>query len=59
MRQVSGEFSIGGQYHFTMETQTARAVPRDDDQLDVYSATQNMRDVNQVVAQVTNLPMHK
>ena len=59
VRQVSGEFSIGSQYHFTMETQTARAIPRDDDQLDVFSSTQDMRDVNQVVSQITTLPMHK
>ncbi|XP_043234925.1 indole-3-acetaldehyde oxidase-like [Amphibalanus amphitrite] len=59
VRQVIGEFSIGGQYHFTMETQTVRAVPRDDDQLDLFSATQDMRDVNKVVSQITTLPMHK
>ena len=56
---MSGELSIGGQYHFTMETQNALAVPRDDDQLDIYTATQDMRDVNFVVSQITALPMHK
>ena len=59
VRQVSGEFNMGSQYHFTMETQTTRAVPRDDDQLDLFSSTQHIREVNFVVSQITKLPMHK
>ncbi|XP_043217578.1 indole-3-acetaldehyde oxidase-like isoform X1 [Amphibalanus amphitrite] len=58
-RQLSGEFQIGGQYHFYMETQTVRAVPREDDQLDLFSATQDIRDTHHTVAKVLKMPAHK
>ena len=58
-RQLEGEFQIGGQYHFYMETQTVRAVPREDDQLDIFSATQDMRDTHHTVAKVLKMPANK
>ncbi|XP_037075287.1 LOW QUALITY PROTEIN: indole-3-acetaldehyde oxidase-like [Pollicipes pollicipes] len=58
-RQVSGEFQIGGQYHFYMETQTVRVVPCEDDQLTVYCSTQDQRDVHQTVARTVKVPANK
>uniref|UniRef100_A0A240PL19 FAD-binding PCMH-type domain-containing protein n=1 Tax=Anopheles epiroticus TaxID=199890 RepID=A0A240PL19_9DIPT len=37
--KVKGSFEIGGQYHYTMETQTSVCIPIEDG-MDVYSATQ-------------------
>ena len=50
---------IGGQYHFYMETQTVRVVPREDDQFDVFSATQDTQDINKVVAKTVKMPANK
>lgn len=59
MHTVKGEMDIGGQYHHQMETHTVRAVPREDDQLDLFSATQDMRDVCFVASQLTGLSENK
>jgi len=58
-RTLEGELQVGGQYHFYMETQTVRVVPCEDDQLTVFSATQDMRDTHETVARVTGLAFNK
>lgn len=50
---------MGGQYHFTMETQRTLCVPTDDGGLDLYSATQWMDHVQMAVSQALNMPMNK
>jgi xanthine dehydrogenase large subunit len=47
-----GEFRSGGQEHFYMEPQAARAVPGEDGQIVVQSSTQNPSEVQSVVAHV-------
>ena len=38
---VEGELHIGGQEHFYLETQTAIAVPKDVEEMELYVSTQN------------------
>jgi xanthine dehydrogenase large subunit len=49
---VAGEFRTGGQEHFYLETQAARAVPGEGGQIVVHSSTQNPSEVQSVVARV-------
>jgi len=56
---VEGVFHSGGQEHFYLETQAARAVPGEDGQILVHSSTQNPSEVQSVVARVLGLPYNK
>lgn len=56
---VEGEFHIGGQEHFYLETQTSIAVPRDAEELEIFCSTQSLTDVQQGVCQVTGLPANR
>lgn len=47
---VEGEFQIGGQYHFYMETLVSLCIPTEDG-VDLYCATQDQDAVQNVVAQ--------
>ena len=58
-RRVTGEWEMGGQYHFTMEPQTVRVIPNEDGQLDIHSATQGIKHVVDVVSDVVNIPANK
>jgi xanthine dehydrogenase large subunit len=49
---LTGEFRTGGQDHFYLETQAARAVPGEGGQVLVQSSTQNPSEVQSVVARV-------
>jgi len=53
--KVSGEFEIGSQYHFHMETHSCICKPNEDGGLDVTSATQWMDLVQSVMATVLGL----
>jgi xanthine dehydrogenase large subunit len=52
---VSGTFRTGGQEHFYLETQVARAVPGEAGQILVQSSTQNPSEVQALVARVLKL----
>ncbi len=56
---VKGHIDLGGQEHLYLETNRARAVPGEDDQIKVYSSTQNPNSVQKHVAGVLGIPMHK
>ena len=58
-RRVTGEWEMGGQYHFTMEPQTVRVIPCEDGQLNIHSATQGIKHVVDVVSDVVNVPANK
>lgn len=52
------QVNCGSQYHFYMETQTAYAVPDEDECVTVYSANQLPTNVHKVVANALGIPMH-
>ena len=52
---LTGEFRLGGQEHFYLEPQAARAVPGEGGQILVQSSTQNPSEVQSVVASVLGL----
>ena len=56
--KIKGEFSIGGQDHFYLETQASLAIPTEDGVL-VYSSTQNPTEIQKLVAEVLALPMRQ
>ena len=56
---VEGEFEVGSQYHFYMETQTVLVRPAEKGQLDVVSATQHLDTVQRTVAQALGIPQNK
>jgi len=57
--RLSGEFYIGGQEHFYLETQIAMVVPGEDRALQVFSSTQNPTEVQKLVASVMGISMNK
>jgi xanthine dehydrogenase large subunit len=56
---LEGEFRTGGQEHFYLETQAARAVPGEGGQIVVQSSTQNPSEVQGVVARVLGLRLNQ
>lgn len=57
--RLQGEFHIGGQEHFYLETQVALVIPGEDDTLQVFSSTQNPTEVQKLVAEVMGITMNK
>ncbi len=56
---VEGSCEIAGQEHLYLETQRARAVPREDGCLQIYASTQSPYAVQKGVARILGLPHHK
>ena len=57
--QLSGEFRIGGQEQFYLESQAAAAYPGEQGQLVVHSSTQNTTEIQTMVAEVLGLSQHQ
>ena len=55
---LEGEFSIGGQDHFYLETNAAWAERGEDGTMFISSSTQHPSEVQHIVAHVLGLPMH-
>lgn len=55
---ITGNFEMGSQYHYTMETQTCVCIPNEDG-MDIYSASQWIDIVQCAVALVLNVPQNK
>ncbi|XP_065224600.1 uncharacterized protein LOC135848592 [Planococcus citri] len=53
--KFSGSLETGGQYHYTMETQTCLCVPLEDG-MDIYPASQWIRAVQHTAAEALNMP---
>lgn len=56
--KFSGSLLMGGQYHYTMETQTCYCVPVEDG-MDIYPATQWIAAVQQNAAVALNIPENR
>ena len=56
---LTGEFHIGGQEQFYLESQAAIAYPGEEGQLIVHSSTQNPTEIQAVVAEVLGLSQHQ
>jgi xanthine dehydrogenase large subunit len=56
---VEGQIDLAGQEHLYLETNRARALPKEDGQMQVFSSTQSPSGVQKHVASVLGLPMHK
>ncbi len=57
--RVEGQFELGGQEHFYLETNTAWAEPGEDGSVLVTSSTQHPCEVQHVIAHVLNLPANQ
>ncbi|KAH7541876.1 hypothetical protein FEM48_Zijuj02G0013900 [Ziziphus jujuba var. spinosa] len=55
---ISAEIKLGSQYYFYMETQTALAVPDEDNCIVVYSSTQVPEHAHGIIARCLGIPEH-
>lgn len=53
---VAGHVQLGGQDHFYLETQATIAIPKDSDEIEVFSATQQPSELQRSVSLLLNLP---
>ncbi|WP_227429776.1 xanthine dehydrogenase molybdopterin binding subunit [Psychrobacter sp. I-STPA6b] len=56
--RLQGHIHMRGQEHFYLEGQVSYVVPCDDGGLQVYTSSQHPSEVQQLVAEVTDLPFH-
>lgn len=56
---VEGEFRMGGQEHFYLETNAAIAYPWDGNEIKVVSSTQNPAEVQRMISHALNIPCHQ
>lgn len=56
---VEGEYSTGLQEHFYMETQSALAIPGENQEIQIYCATQNLPGIQGSVSRMLNIPLNK
>ena len=57
--RLQGELRIGGQEHFYLEGQVARAEPGENGGVTVHSSNQNPTETQHLIANVLGVPMHK
>lgn len=57
--RLSGEFVIGGQEHFYLESQVAIAIPGEGGSMVVHSSTQNPTEIQAVVGRALQVPLAK
>ena len=56
---VEGNVRVGGQDHFYLETHTTLAIPRDSDELELISSTQQPGELQKHVAKLLNIPFNR
>ncbi|KAJ8673550.1 hypothetical protein QAD02_004812 [Eretmocerus hayati] len=56
---IEGEVRMGGQEHFYLETQCALAIPREEDEIELYSSTQHPSEIQKLTAHVLGVPLNR
>lgn len=56
---LEGEVRIGGQEHFYLETNVTIAVPREEDELEVFCSTQHPTEIQKLIAYVLNIHINR
>lgn len=56
---LEGEIRIGGQEHFYLETNVTIAVPREEDELEVFCSTQHPTEIQKLIAYVLNIHINR
>ncbi|XP_058820273.1 xanthine dehydrogenase [Topomyia yanbarensis] len=56
---VEGDCRLGGQEHFYLETQACVAIPKDSDEIEVFSSSQHPTEIQQHVAHALGIPSCK
>lgn len=56
---VSGEVRVGGQEHFYLETQVSIAIPKDADEMEVFSSTQQPAILQSALASFLGIPENR
>lgn len=59
VHRLSGEFQVGGQEHFYLESQVALAIPGEDQDVVVHASSQNPTDVQVVCARLLGVELHR
>ncbi|KAK9703016.1 hypothetical protein K7432_010946 [Basidiobolus ranarum] len=54
-----GESKVGGQEHFYLETNACLVVPKEDNEIEVFSSTQNLTETQKIIAQVLDYPQNR
>nr|XP_034184290.1 xanthine dehydrogenase isoform X2 [Osmia lignaria] len=56
---LEGEIRMGGQEHFYLETHTSLAIPREEDELEIFCSTQHPTEIQKHVAHILNIHANK
>lgn len=56
---LKGEVRIGGQEHFYLETNATIAIPREEDELEVFCSTQHPSEIQKLIAHVLNIHINR
>ena len=56
---LEGEVRMGGQEHFYLETHCAYAIPREEDEIEMFCSTQHPTEIQKLVAHVIGVPINR
>ncbi|KAK0098372.1 hypothetical protein PV326_008961 [Microctonus aethiopoides] len=56
---LEGEVKMGGQEHFYLETHAVLAVPKEVDEIEIYSSTQHPTEIQKLVAHILGISINK
>ncbi|XP_011496328.1 PREDICTED: xanthine dehydrogenase [Ceratosolen solmsi marchali] len=56
---LEGEVRIGGQEHFYLETHCSLAIPREEDELEIFCSTQHPSEIQKLVAHVLDVHINR
>lgn len=56
---LEGDARMGGQEHFYLETHAAFAIPREEDEIEIFSSTQHPTEIQKLVAHVLEVPINR